>query len=58
MTTLMSRITDLRAFGIRKVISSSEPMSESMRSALEDAWGCKVLDIWGMTELGLGCAIE
>ncbi|MCL2143632.1 MAG: AMP-binding protein [Methanomassiliicoccaceae archaeon] len=58
ITTLMSSVTDLRALGIRKVISSSEPLSESMRSALERAWGCKVLDIWGMTELGLGCAIE
>lgn len=58
ISTLMSRVTDLRALGIKKVISSSEPMSESMRSALENMWGCKVLDIWGMTELGLGCAIE
>jgi phenylacetate-CoA ligase len=58
VTSLMSKAMDLRTFGIKKVICSSEPLSESMRSALEDAWGCKVLDIWGMTELGLGCAIE
>jgi phenylacetate-CoA ligase len=54
----MKNVVDLRTLGIKKVITSSEPMSESMRSALEDAWGCKVLDIWGMTELGLGCAVE
>jgi phenylacetate-CoA ligase len=58
ITCLMSKVANLKDLGIKKVISSSEPMSESMRSALEDAWGCKVLDIWGMTELGLGCAIE
>jgi phenylacetate-CoA ligase len=58
VTSLMGRAFDLRSIGIKKVISSSEPLSESMRLALEDAWGCKVLDLWGMTELGLGCAIE
>ncbi|MDR0790913.1 MAG: AMP-binding protein [Methanomassiliicoccaceae archaeon] len=58
ITVIMGKVMDLRALGIKKVISSSEPMSETMRSALEDAWGCKVLDIWGMTEIGLGCAIE
>ena len=29
-----------------------------MRAILEDLWGCKVIDVWGMTEFGLACAIE
>lgn len=58
VTTLMMNEMDLRSLGIKKIISSSEPLSESMRRTLEDAWGCKVLDVWGMTEFGLACAVE
>jgi len=58
VTTLMSTETDLKGLGIRKIISTSEPLSESMRGKLQDAWGCNVLDVWGMTEFGLACAIE
>lgn len=58
VTSLMGAETDLRSLGIRKIVSTSEPLSESMRRTLEDAWGCKVLDVWGMTEFGLACAVE
>ena len=58
VTVLMGEGCDLRSLGIRKIISTSEPLSESMRKILEDAWGCKVLDVWGMTEFGLACAVE
>ncbi len=58
VTMLMKKEIDLRSLGIKKIISSSEPLSESMRKMLEDAWGCKVLDVWGMTEFGLACAVE
>ena len=58
VTTLMSDRMDLKDLGIKKIISSSEPLSESMRHTIEDAWGCKVIDVWGMTEFGLACAVE
>ncbi|MCL2711740.1 MAG: AMP-binding protein [Methanomassiliicoccaceae archaeon] len=58
VTALMSSETDLKSIGIKKIISTSEPLSESMRSKLQNAWGCNVLDVWGMTEFGLACAIE
>ncbi|MDR2866826.1 MAG: AMP-binding protein [Methanomassiliicoccaceae archaeon] len=58
VTALMGSETDLKGIGIRKIISTSEPLSESMRRKLQDAWGCNVLDVWGMTEFGLACAIE
>jgi phenylacetate-CoA ligase len=58
VTTLMGKDVDLKELGIKKIISTSEPLSESMRHTLEGAWGCKVLDVWGMTEFGLACAVE
>ena len=58
VTTLMRKEVDLRSLGIKKIVSTSEPLSESMRKSLEEAWGCKVLDVWGMTEFGLACAVE
>ena len=58
VTTLMAKDMDLKSLGIKRIISSSEPLSESMRKRLEEAWGCKVLDVWGMTEFGLACAVE
>ncbi len=58
VTTLMEKDIDLKSLGIKKIISSSEPLSESRRRILEEAWGCKVIDVWGMTEFGLACAIE
>ena len=58
VTMLMRKDVDLKSLGIKKIVSSSEPLSESMRKRLEEAWGCKVLDVWGMTEFGLACAVE
>lgn len=58
VTTLMEKGTDLKSLGVKKIISTSEPLSESRRRILEEAWGCKVIDVWGMTEFGLACAIE
>lgn len=58
VTLLMSEHIDLKSLGIKKIISSSEPLSESMRRTIEEAWGCKVVNVWGMTEFGLACAVE
>ena len=58
VTMLMTRDVDLKSLGVKRIISTSEPLSESMRKRLEEAWGCKVLDVWGMTEFGLACAVE
>ena len=58
VTTLMGSEINLKELKIGKIISTSEPLSESMREKLQSAWGCNVLDVWGMTEFGLACAIE
>ena len=44
--------------GIKRIICSSEPLTEKMRMKIESVWGCKTLRQWGMTELGLANAIE
>jgi len=58
VTALMGENADLKHMGIKKIISTSEPLSESMRHSIERTWGCKVIDVWGMTEFGLACAVE
>lgn len=65
LTSFLDKLTeeageshDLGGFGIKAIISSSEPLSETVRGKIEDAWGCKVLDQYGLTELGLAVAIE
>ncbi len=58
VTLLMSEKFNLKELGIKKIISTSEPLSESMRHTMEGLWGCKVIDVWGMTEFGLACAVE
>lgn len=58
VTSLLNKEYDLKSLGIRKIIATSEPLSESMRRLIQDAWGCKVIDVWGMTEFGLACAVE
>ncbi|WP_292470765.1 AMP-binding protein [Methanolobus sp.] len=44
--------------GIKRIICSSEPLTEEMREEIESVWGCKALRQWGMTEIGLANAIE
>ncbi|MDI3482457.1 MAG: phenylacetate-CoA ligase [Candidatus Methanomethylophilaceae archaeon] len=58
VTVLAGEKVDLKSMGIKKIISAAEPLSEAMRNTLQNAWGCPVLDVWGMTEFGLACAVE
>lgn len=51
-------IDGIKDLGIKKIICSSEPLTEEMRADIESVWGCKALRQWGMTELGLANAIE
>lgn len=43
---------------VRAVLSSSEYLSVDERSELKNAWSCEVFDHFGMTETGLGGAVE
>lgn len=65
LTSFLYRITvlardkyDLRAFGMKAIICSAEPLPEAMRREMRSAWGCKILSQYGMTEMGLATAIE
>jgi phenylacetate-CoA ligase len=65
LTSFIYRVTvlardkyDLRSLGVRAIICSSEPLSEAVRSEMEEAWGCKCLSQYGMTEMGLATTIE
>ena len=58
ITVLAREKSDLRGFGIKAIILSAEPLPEAMRQEIEEAWGCKALSQYGMTEMGLATTIE
>jgi len=43
---------------VRSVLTSSEVLDRPMREGLEHLWGAEVFDHYGMTETGLGGAVE
>ena len=49
---------DLRRKGIKALFLTSEYLSNSMRAHLEAVWGCPVHIHYGLTEMGLGVAVE
>jgi len=55
---LLGVASGTRGVPIRAVLSSSEPLSEDGRAALQSAWRCRVFDHFGMTETGYGGAVE
>jgi phenylacetate-CoA ligase len=58
LTVLAREKHDLRGFNMKAIICSAEPLPEAMRHELEQAWGCKALSQYGMTEMGLATTIE
>lgn len=53
-----SKLCDLRSLGIRLIKLAAEPWSESLRTFLQEAWGAKVYDSYGMMELACDGAGE
>jgi phenylacetate-CoA ligase len=49
---------DLRRKGIKALFLTSEYLPDSMRKSLEEIWGCRVHIHYGLTEMGLGVAVE
>jgi len=67
VTCLIAAPTQLRALlgapreaflALRAVLSSAEPLPDSLRRDVEQAWNCEVFDHWGMTETGYGGGVE
>ncbi len=44
--------------GVKAIIATSEYLSHSMRTRLEQVWGCQVREHYGLTEMGLAVAQE
>ena len=49
---------DLKWKGVKALFVTSEYLSESMRRQLHNAWNCDVHAHYGLTEMGLGVAVE
>lgn len=43
---------------LKKVLLSAEYVSEGSRRIISDVWECKIFEHYGMTEMGLGCAVH
>jgi phenylacetate-coenzyme A ligase PaaK-like adenylate-forming protein len=43
---------------LREVLVSTDHLPYPIRRAIEDVWGCRVYDHYGMTEMGLGGGVE
>ncbi len=43
---------------IKTVLLSADFVSDQVRSAIKQAWGSEVFEHYGMTEMGLGCAVS
>lgn len=61
LATQLAHIADSSAgydIPMRSVLLSAEYVSEASRASIEKAWKCKVFEHYGMTEMGLGCAVH
>ena len=43
---------------IKTVLLSADFVSDEARKIIQDAWGAEVFEHYGMTEMGLGCAVS
>jgi phenylacetate-CoA ligase len=64
-TLRLNRITveaknnhDLTKLGGKALFVTSNYLSDSMRANLQSAWNCEVFTHYGLTEMGLGVAVE
>jgi phenylacetate-CoA ligase len=64
-TLRLNRITveakknhDLTKLGVKALFVTSNYLSDSMRANLQSAWNCEVFTHYGLTEMGLGVAVE
>ena len=48
-----ARGQDLQKSSVKKILCTAEPLSRSKREKLERAWGAKVYDAFGMTEVSM-----
>jgi phenylacetate-coenzyme A ligase PaaK-like adenylate-forming protein len=58
MTQELQSTHDLASMGVRALFLASEYLPAPMRSNLQKIWNCRVHTHYGLTEMGLGVAIE
>jgi phenylacetate-CoA ligase len=58
MTQEMKAREDLSRLGVKTLFLTVSYLSESMRNRLREEWNCDVHDHYGLTEMGLGVAVE
>jgi len=44
---------DLKEIGVKRLLTSAEPVSKAKRDKIERSWGAKLTDTFGMTEAGM-----
>ena len=44
--------------GLSSILASADALDAALRRALAQSWNCLVLDHYGLTETGYGCAVE
>jgi phenylacetate-CoA ligase len=49
---------DLRSLGVNVLFLAAEYLPDAMRRELENIWNCRVHTHYGLTEMGLGVAVE
>lgn len=47
-----------RLSSIKTVLLSADFVSDEVRKTIKDAWGAEIFEHYGMTEMGLGCAVS
>lgn len=61
LATHMSQIAEKSSsydIPLKSVLLSAEYVSEENRRIISEAWNCRVFEHYGMTEMGLGCAVH
>ncbi|MEW6667058.1 MAG: DVU_1553 family AMP-dependent CoA ligase [Thermodesulfobacteriota bacterium] len=58
MTQEMRARVDLAGLGVKTLFLTVAFVSDSMRKRLRESWNCDVHDHYGLTEMGLGVAVE
>jgi len=58
MSKELQRKHDLRAAGVKVLFAAGEYLPDAMRKQLQQIWNCRVHTHYGLTEMGLGVAVE
>lgn len=58
LTRALQSRCDLRRMGVRVLFLAAQYVPESLRRQLQELWDCRVYTHYGLTEMGLGVAIE